>query len=200
MAHQYGILDYIKLNVTYEYDGKENFAMTIAHQFGDFIACYCTPILLLFGSIGNILLVIVFLKDELPLPTFACFFAAICISDTLYLCNMLISWLKYMNVYIHNENFYCQFFTYVSRLCSFISVWFTVALTVERYIAMTHLLKRKMMCMRKRKTIKLLIGSTIVGCAIYIPYLMFAEPQSSDFLSQYFCNVREINKVRTMLL
>lgn len=194
-SDQYYTYDYNTSNVTYEYEGEDDITLTFAYQLGDFLAHYYTPTLVLFGSIGNILSVIVFFKTKLRKLSSSYYLAALGISDTCFLIGAFASWLNYVNINIYNRNYYCQFFTYISGLCSFLSVWFVVAFTVERYIAVLYPLKRQTMCTVKRAC-TVLIGLIIVGCLICIPYFIYAAPQYSDYLNDYICDVREEYKVR----
>jgi hypothetical protein len=191
---QYTSYDYNISNVTYEYESEEDFTLTFAYQLGDFLTHYYTPFLVFFGSIGNILSVIVFFKTKLRKLSSSYYLAALGISDTCFLLGAFASWLNYVNINIYNREYYCQFFTYISGLCSFLSVWFVVAFTVERYIAVLYPLKRQTMCTVKR-TCMVLAGLIVVGCLICIPYFVYAAPQYSEYLNDYICDVREEFKV-----
>lgn len=181
-------------NVTYEYESDEDITSTFAYQLGDFLTHYYTPFLVFFGSIGNILSVIVFFKTKLRKLSSSYYLAALGISDTCFLLGAFASWLNYVNINIYNREYYCQFFTYISGLCSFLSVWFVVAFTVERYIAVLYPLKLQTMCTVKR-TCMVLAGLIIVGCLICIPYFIYAAPQYSEYVNDYICDVREEYKV-----
>lgn len=184
---------------TYDCNNSNNsdfngYAMTFAFRLGDFLAHYYTPTLVLFGSIGNILSVIVFFKTKLRKLSSSYYLAALGISDTCFLIGAFASWLNYVNINIYNQDYYCQFFTYLSGLCSFLSVWFVVAFTVERYIAVLYPLKRQTMCTVKRACM-VLTGLIIVGCLVCIPYFVYAAPIYSDYVNDYICDVREEYKV-----
>jgi 7 transmembrane receptor (rhodopsin family) len=192
--YHYTMYDYNNSNVTYEYDSEEDITLTFAYLLGDFLTHYYTPFLVFFGSIGNILSVIVFFKTKLRKLSSSYYLAALGISDTCFLLGAFASWLNYVNINIYNRQYYCQFFTYISGLCSFLSVWFVVAFTVERYIAVLYPLKRQTMCTVKR-TCMVLAGLIMVGCLICIPYFVYAAPQYSEYLNDYICDVREEYKV-----
>lgn len=166
-----------------------------AFKVGDFLTHYYTPALVLVGSIGNILSVIVFFRTKLRKLSSSYYLAALGISDTCFLMGAFVSWLNYLSIDIYNRNYYCQFFTYISGLCSFLSVWFVVAFTVERFIAVLYPLKRQTMCTVKRAC-TVVVGLLILGSVISIPYLIFAESHFSAYLNDYVCDVREEYKVR----
>lgn len=190
--------DYNISNVTYEYEIEEDITLAFAYEVGDFLTHYYTPLLVLFGSIGNILSVFVFFKTKLKKLSSSYYLAALGITDTCFLLGAFVSWLNYLDINIYNRNYYCQFFTYLSGLCSFLSVWFVVAFTVERYIAVLYPLKRQTMCTVKRAC-SVLIGLIVIGCVICTPYFWYAAPQFSDQINDWICDVREEYKVRIFM-
>ena len=190
----YTSYDFNASNVTNEYDNDEDITLSFAYQLGDFLTHYYTPCLVFFGSIGNILSVIVFFKTKLRKLSSSYYLAALGISDTCFLLSAFVSWLYYLNINIYNRDYYCQFFTYISGLCSFLSVWFVVAFTVERFIAVLYPLKRQTMCTVKRACM-VLTGLFTVGCIFCIPNFIYAAPQYSEYLKDFVCDVREEYKV-----
>lgn len=192
-------IDYNLSNVSYEYDDNEkDITTTFAFKLGAFFVHYYTPVLVPFGVIGNILSVVVLLKTEIRKLSSSYYLAALGISDTCFLLIAFVSWLNFVKINIYNRNHFCQFFTYVSGLCCFLSVWLIVAFTVERYIVVLHPLKRPMICTRKRACF-LLTGLIIVGCVFCFPQFKFAEPKYSKFLDDFICDVQEEFKVRIHL-
>lgn len=186
--------DYFSYTDYYGNTTDENDGLDLAYQIGDLLTHYYTPALVLIGSIGNILSVIVFFKTKLKKLSSSYYLAALGISDTCFLVGAFVSWLNYININIYNKNYYCQFFTYMSGLCSFLSVWFVVAFTVERFIAVLYPLKRQTMCTVKRAC-TVLIGLFILGCTISIPNFIYAAPIYSHQIDDYVCDVREEYKV-----
>lgn len=177
-----------------EYDADEDYGLSLAFKVGDFLTHYYTPALVFIGSFGNILSVIVFFKTKLRKLSSSYYLAALGISDTCFLVGAFVSWLNYININVYNKNYYCQIFTYVSGLCSFLSVWFVVAFTVERFIAVLYPLKRQTMCTVKRAC-TVLAGLFLTGSTICIPYFVYAAPKFSEYLNDFVCDVREEYKV-----
>jgi hypothetical protein len=173
---------------------EDDIGITIAYFIGDFLAHYYTPALVLIGSAGNILSVVVFFKTKLRKLSSSYYLAALGISDTCFLLGAFVSWLNYYNINIYNRNYYCQFFTYVSGLCSFLSVWFVVAFTIERFIVVLYPLKRQAICTVKRACTVLTVFC-VLGCLINIPYLIYSAPIYSSYLNEIVCDVREDYKV-----
>lgn len=180
-------------NVTHD-KSEHDLGIEIAYLIGDFLTHYYTPALVLIGTTGNILSVIVFFKTKLRKLSSSYYLAALGISDSCFLLGAFVSWLNYYNINIYNRDYYCQFFTYVSGLCSFLSVWFVVAFTVERFIAVLYPLKRQTICTVKRACTVLFV-LCVLGCLINIPCLIYAAPQYSIYLNEYVCDVREDYKV-----
>lgn len=180
-------------NTTYD-KSEHDFGIEIAYLIGDFLTHYYTPALVLIGTTGNILSVIVFFKTKLRKLSSSYYLAALGISDSCFLLGAFVSWLNYYSINIYNRDYYCQFFTYVSGLCSFLSVWFVVAFTVERFIAVLYPLKRQTICTVKRACTVLFV-LCVLGCLINIPCLIYAAPQYSIYLKEYVCDVREDYKV-----
>lgn len=168
--------------------------LTFGEKLGNFLTLYYTPTLVCVGSIGNILSVMVFFKTKLRKLSSSYYLAALGISDTCFLIGLLVSWLNFVDVHIYNWNIFCQFFTYFSGLCSFLSVWFVVAFTVERFIAVLYPLKRQTMCTVRRAKL-VLVGLVTLGCVISAPYLFYSAPKYSDKIKDYICDVREEYKV-----
>jgi 7 transmembrane receptor (rhodopsin family) len=175
---------------------EDDYGLAIAYGIGEFLTHYYTPALTFVGTIGNILSVIVFSKTKLSKLSSSYYLTALAVSDTCFLIGAFVSWLNYVNINIYNKNYYCQFFTYLSGLCSFLSVWFVVAFTVERFIAVLYPLKRQTMCTVKRACF-VLVGLLLLGCTISIPYFAFAAPQYSEYLKDFVCDVRDEYKVST---
>lgn len=182
-----------------EYETEADYGMEFAYKVGDILTHYYTPALVLIGSIGNILSVIVFFRTKLRKLSSSYYLAALGISDTCFLIGAFVSWLNYININIYNKDYYCQFFTYVSGLCSFLSVWFVVAFTVERFIAVLYPLKRQTMCTVKRACI-VLTGLLVTGCVLSVPYFVYAAPIYSEYLNDYVCDVRDEYKVDETIL
>ncbi|KAF6201631.1 hypothetical protein GE061_004024 [Apolygus lucorum] len=64
-------------------------------------------------------------------------------------------------------------------VCSFLSVWFIVAFTVERFVAVRYPLKRPSMCTVTRA--KLVLVCLSLGASVgYMPYIFISEVAHSD--------------------
>ncbi|KAI4489535.1 hypothetical protein M0802_011070 [Mischocyttarus mexicanus] len=142
------------------------------------IQLYYTPILVYLGSFGNCLSVYVFFGTKLRQISSSIYLGALAISDTGFLISLFVVWLDMVDIGIFNMQGLCQFFIYFTTVCSFLSVWFVVAFTVERYIAVQYPFLRQSMCTVARAK-KVVIGLTILGIILCSPVLLFSSPRLS---------------------
>ncbi|XP_053661680.1 growth hormone secretagogue receptor type 1-like [Anopheles marshallii] len=149
---------------------------------------YYVPALVLFGSIGNVLSVLVFFKTKLRKLSSSYYLAALGLSDTFYLIGQFVAWLNLVDLKIYIQEICCRFFTFSSSLCCFLSVWFVVAFTVERFIAVLYPLKRQTMCTVRRAKI-VIFALTIAGIFISLPIFFFASPQFSVSMNDTICDI-----------
>ncbi|XP_076170728.1 C-C chemokine receptor type 1-like [Ptiloglossa arizonensis] len=137
---------------------------------------YYTPILVYFGSLGNCLSVIVFFGTKLCQYSSSIYLGALAISDTGFLLSVFVVWLNMLEVGLFNRPGFCQFFIYLTTLCSFMSVWLVVAFTIERFIAVQYPLYRQSMCTvsRAKAAVATLTGLAMILCS---PVLWFSAPR-----------------------
>lgn len=159
-----------------------------------FLSYYYIPVLVFTGTIGNILSVLVFFKTKLRKLSSSHYLAALGFSDTLFLLIVLVNWLNVAGVTLSHQHFFCQTLIYMSGVCSFLSVWFVVAFTVERFIAVLYPLKRQTMCTVRRAKI-VLCGLTIIGALESSPLLLFSSVIYSDRMNSTVCDLKTEYKV-----
>lgn len=166
----------------------------ISYSLVDVLLFYYTPLLIIVGSIGNILSVMVFFRTRLKKLSSSYYLSALGISDTGFLLCNLFQWLGLFNINFYNMEVVCQLFTYLSNLCATLSVWFVVAFTVERFIAVLYPLKRQTMCtVRRAKSV--LVALTLISIIHCSPLLVFSSPQMSKHLGVVICDVLPIYTV-----
>lgn len=192
--YMYDYYNFSNVSDPSEYDMEDDYGLSFAYKVVDVLTLYYTPILVFGGCIGNILSVIVFFKTKLKKLSSSYYLAALGISDTCFLLSAFVPWLNYLDINIYNKNYFCQFFTYISGLCSFLSVWFVVAFTVERFIAVSYPLRRLTMC-TVRRACTVLAGMCLVGCVVSVPYYIYAAPIYNEYLKDCVCDVKDEFKV-----
>ncbi|XP_054012871.1 thyrotropin-releasing hormone receptor-like [Hylaeus anthracinus] len=140
---------------------------------------YYTPLLVYFGSLGNCLSVIVFFGTKLCQYSSSIYLGALAISDTGFLISVFVVWLNMLEVGLFNRPGFCQFFIYLTTLCSFMSVWLVVAFTIERFIAVQYPLYRQSICTvaRAKTMVAILTGLAMILCS---PVLWFSAPSSQN--------------------
>lgn len=106
---------------------------------------YYTPIIVTLGTIGNCLTICVFLSNKLNNTSTSFYLAALAICDTGYLIYAFVNWVE-LTGYKQFDQEICKFTLYLSQLCRFTSVWFVVAFTVERFVAVCYPLRQKSIC------------------------------------------------------
>ncbi|XP_032575620.1 galanin-like G-protein coupled receptor npr-9 [Drosophila sechellia] len=178
--------------------GEDEEMLRIAFFIGHFVHQYYIPVVCCTGSIGNILSVFVFFRTKLRKLSSSFYLAALAVSDTCFLAGLFAQWLNFLDVDIYNRNYFCQFFTFFSYLASFCSVWFVVAFTVERFIAVIYPLKRQTMCTVRRAKI-VLFCLTLVGCLHCLPYIVIAKPVFVPKLNTTICDLNSEYKEQLAL-
>lgn len=144
---------------------------------------YYTPMLILFGSIGNVLSIITFFTSKLRLQSTSQYLSALALSDTIFLLQLLPPWLNALQVAaVFHRQGWCQLFVYVSYVSCSLSAWLVMAFTVERFVAVIYPLKRNIICtVNRARTIILTLGC--VSLLLNLPVLRFATPNRHD------CNI-----------
>lgn len=174
---------------------SDDLKLTFAYKFGNFLALYFVPILILFGFIGNILSVIVFSTRKFRGTSLSSYCIALGISDTIVLLDLTLQWITRIAINIYNENFFCQVFTFVRRVARFASFWLVFSSTVDRFIAVRHPLKRQNCCTVRRARF-IIVGLVQIGLVLKTPYLVFVAPHYDNCSERYSCEVIEEYKVR----
>lgn len=162
-------------------------------RFLETIQFYYTPFLVASGTIGNWLSVIVFFSTKLRKLSSSFYLAALAISDTGFLLTLFISWLNMLEIRYFNMPIVCELTIYVGSVCSFLSVYFVVAFTVERFIAVRYPLKRPSMCTVSRAKV-VLTSLTLVSCLLYMPNIVIAGVEEKILFNNRtipFCGLRE---------
>ncbi|XP_026673255.1 thyrotropin-releasing hormone receptor [Ceratina calcarata] len=140
------------------------------------VQLYYTPILVYFGSLGNCVSVVVFFGTKLCQYSSSVYLGALAISDTGFLVSVFVVWLNLVGVGLFNQPGFCQFFIYLTTLCSFTSVWLVVAFTIERFIAVEYPLYRQSICTVARAKITVAI-LTVMGVVLCSPVLWVSAPR-----------------------
>ncbi|CAG7715012.1 unnamed protein product [Allacma fusca] len=125
-----------------------------------------TPILFLFGTIGNCLSVTVFCTAPTHRHLSSSYYlSALAISDTGFLINLVAVWLEDLGYHVITTELTCPLVMYLGQVTCFLSVWLTVSFTVERFFAVCYPLTRPTVCTvaRAKKVITVLTLVALVA-------------------------------------
>ena len=171
---------------------------------------YFVPVIIAVGLVGNVLSFLVFTYTYLRRLPSSIYMAALAIADTVFLFILFLSWICNFNILLYHRNVFCQLFTYINSVASFLSVWYVVCCTVERHLIVCSPLQRQILCSRRRARI-VVVSLAVTGLAVY-NYILWTcglveLPQEVGQLPEYICNVKEqyytlvvsINNVDTLV-
>ena len=129
-----------------------------------YLDIYMVPIICFVGLTGNLLSFVVFVCTYMRRSSSSVYLAALAITDTLFLICLLVSRGSQSGNSIYTRNGWCQTFLYVTYLSSFLSVWYVVSFTCERYISVNYPLRRQQLCTKRRA--KLVVCSLAAFAAV----------------------------------
>lgn len=166
----------------FESGGDSTFASIVA-----LLGKYYIPFVVVFGLFGNTISLVVFLITHLNRLSLSVYLAALAISDNGFLLALGIGWLEYTGFPLFHTHGWCQAAVYVSYVTSFLSVWFTVSFTVERYIAICHALHRPEMCTATRA--KYIVSSlSVFGLSAYAVSIWTSGVEEMPMLGMPICS------------
>ena len=127
---------------------------TLAVVAGLLDRCVAT-IVVIAGLIGNLIALFVFSKRYMQRRSSNVYLAAISVVGVCFLASVMLSWTARTSFDVYKLNGACQILTYVTHVSNFLSVWYVVCFTVERYIAVHYPLRRLSLCtaIKARRTV-----------------------------------------------
>ncbi|XP_047480212.1 uncharacterized protein LOC125032870 [Penaeus chinensis] len=146
--------------------------------------CY-TPAIIVFGVLGNLTSISVFLGTRMKKLSSSYFLAAMAASDSTYLVLLFLQWLLDNDMFVSlivealHSHGGCKIMNYVGSTSASISVWLTVAYTLERCIAVQYPLLRATICTVGRA--KLAIAFITVVNSLYYVYIFITTIQLPGF-------------------
>ncbi len=136
--------------------------------FVDQLHLYVLPIVIVIGLAGNSTSFIVFICTHLKRTSCNIYLAALAVSDSAFLICVLLSW----GANIYNQNGWCQSLVYLTYITSFLSVWYVVAFTVERFILVCFPGYRPIICKpRTAKNVVISLGIFAIVMYLFSPFM-----------------------------
>ena len=134
---------------------------------------YVPPVLLIFGTLGNVLSFLVLIRKS---KSTYLYLAALAVLDLLVLyVGLMRLWIAEFTVDLQNAtNWLCKGVNYLGYVSSDCSVWIIIAVTFERFVAVCFPMKAPQICKRSRT--KIVISVIILTmCALNFPILLAVE-------------------------
>jgi len=92
---------------------------------------------------------------------------------------------------IYHRRGWCQFFVYATYVASFLSVWYVVCFTVERYLTIRFPLKRQDLCRTARaKAVVFSFAGLALVLYNFAIWTSGVRPLSELYFDKPFCQVR----------
>lgn len=164
------------------------FPLSLPRMFltGMMVDKYYTPLLCLFGALGNSLSLVVFCMDsKYRSQSSSYYLSALAVSDSGFLLNLFAVWMEGIMGGVITSDVICPLVMYLGQVTCFVSVYLTVGFSVERYIAVHFPFKRPRLC-TKSKAKKVIAGVTTVALILFSYAWVIAKvvevplPPSSD--------------------
>lgn len=146
---------------------------------------YLIPVVVVVGVTGNIVSLCVFLTTYLRKRSWSIYLAALAISDTGFLCCVFVSWSNNIGIHIYHKNILCQTFVYLSYDWSFLSVWYVVAFTLERFLVIQYPLRRNELTTPRRARI-VVVSLALIALLMY-SYAIWTSGIQPSFNYDVFC-------------
>lgn len=126
---------------------------------------YVPPVLLVLGTVGNLLSFVIMAKNMLKISTYS-YLAVLAIMDLLVLyIGLLRMWVGNFSMDIQQySNFLCKSVAFLGYVSSVTSVWLIIAVTIERFIAVKFPLRAPRMCNVTRARIVIIAVVVAICC------------------------------------
>ena len=139
---------------------------SLAVQAAKLLRRICIPIIIAIGLCGNTLSLMVFSTQSMKKKSCSVFLGSMAAVDNVFLLSLLITWFDGEIATIITHDLSCQLLIYFTYVTSFLSVWFIVGFTLERFIAIRFPLKRQTMCSVRREKI-VVVCMSLFAAALY---------------------------------
>ncbi len=129
----------------------------------DELNVYITPVIIIIGLTGNLMSFLVFTATHLRRQSSSVYLASLAVADFGFLMSLFVIWLSWIKIPILHMEVWCEITVYIGYVCTFLSVWYVVSFTVERYIIVWYPLRKDRFCTRKRARIVVISLALFAG-------------------------------------
>ena len=130
---------------------------------------YYIPSLVVFGILGNTFCCTMILNSKLSKLSYAHYIASIMVADSLFLVNLFLLWLLYMGLNLYRIGALCHFTTFLSHSSSFLSLWYTVCLGLDRLLFLHYgNLQRHLLSALKAKVVTAILATIAIAVFLNI--------------------------------
>lgn len=136
-----------------------------------FLQVYILPVIVFPGLLGNTLSACAFLVKDLRRISSTVYVLAVLVADNGVLISLLFVWMEVLGFRFNHEEGMCQFQVYWSYICTFLSVWFVVCITVENYITICHPTRITTMCTVRRAVVTT-VSLLVFGLSFYAVFIV----------------------------
>ena len=124
------------------------------------------PSIVVVGLIGNTLSLLVFSARSMKHCSSSAFLASLAFVDNVFLLNLAFIWIDGEFYNILRFSIACETIMFVTYVTAFLSVWFVVGFTAERFVAICFPLHSHLLCsVFREKVIVIIMG--ITACLLY---------------------------------
>lgn len=158
--------------------------VTTLHNAEYVLRKYAYPVIIFMGILGNTMSAYIFSSVQLRKYSCNMFLTMRSICDNGMLINLLVVWLDFMQIRFFHKNVICQVTVFLSYICSFLSVWCVVCVTIDNYIRMCRPSSVEVYCKKKYATI---IISMIVVLSLCIYHIPLWTTHVTKYGNDYYC-------------
>ena len=159
-------------NMTDYYDTSFGYGYNVPARImvGKIVEYYVIPILVLIGTVGNIMILVVTRQRNLSNWSICFYLAAYAVGNLLILVPMSgLEWVCKManfNYISHMSDWTCKLWQFLMHVIIYSGIWFVVAMLIDQFIAIWLPLKAMSMCtvfMAKFATIMIMVGLIVIS-------------------------------------
>ncbi|XP_063426028.1 somatostatin receptor type 5-like [Mytilus trossulus] len=149
---------------------------------------YSIPILCIIGFIGNTLSTVLFLGRSLRGFSCCVFLGVRSVTDNGFLATLFIAWFDFLDVRLFHTTGICHIMVFLAYICSFLSVWCVVCVTIENYVRVSYPLLVKLYCTSKTAWMIILFLTFSSFCIYNMPLW---SNEIAEIYQSYYCVTKE---------